>query len=76
MSLEQIRDFLAASDEQEIEPAERNEIDGWRTRTLCEQGYWKQGRGVKGFLRHYLAKMTGEPLCVTVTAFYPKIADR
>lgn len=59
MSLEQIRAFLEASEEIQFEAAEREEVYGWVTRTLCEQEYWKQGRGVKGMLRRYLGKMTG-----------------
>jgi hypothetical protein len=37
LSLEQIRAFLEASDGLEIEAAERGEVYGWMTRTLCEQ---------------------------------------
>lgn len=59
MSLEQIRAFLDASEEIQFEAAEREEVYGWVTRTLCEQEYWKQSRGVKGMLRRYLGKITG-----------------
>lgn len=59
LSLEQIRAFLEASEDLEIEGAERDEVYGWLTRTICEQEYWKQSRQVKGLLRQYLARMTG-----------------
>jgi hypothetical protein len=59
LSLEQIRAFLEASCELEIEAADRDEVYGWMTRTLCEQEYWKQKREVKGLLRQYMGKMTG-----------------
>jgi len=59
LSLEQIRAFLEATEEIEFEAAHREEVYQWITQTLCEQEYWKQGRGVKGMLRRYIAKMTG-----------------
>ena len=59
LSLEQIRAFLQASDEMDFQAADRDEVYGWLTRTLCEQEYWKQGREVKGLLRRYMGKMTG-----------------
>ena len=43
----------------EFEAADRGEVYGWLTRTLCRQEYWKQGREVKGLLRRYIGKMTG-----------------
>ena len=43
----------------EFQAADRGEVYGWLTRTLCEQEYWKQGREVKGLLRRYIGKMTG-----------------
>lgn len=59
LSLEQIRAFLEASEEIEFKAANREEIYAWITATLCQQEYWKQGRGVKGTLRGYIVKMTG-----------------
>ncbi len=59
LSLEQIRAFLEASEGMEIEAADRAEVYEWVTRTLCEQEYWKQGRGTRGMLRLYLGRMTG-----------------
>ena len=59
LSLEQIRAFLAASEEVEFEAANQDEVYEWITRTLCGQEYWKQSRSVKGLLRQYIGKMTG-----------------
>jgi hypothetical protein len=42
LSLEQIRAFLQAREEVQIEATERVEIYGWMTRMLCHQEYWKQ----------------------------------
>jgi transposase InsO family protein len=59
LSLEQIRAFLAASEEVEFEAANQAEVYEWITQTLCGQEYWKQSRSVKGLLRQYIGKMTG-----------------
>jgi transposase InsO family protein len=59
LSLDQIRTFLAASDEFRFEANNREEVYGWVTRTLVEQEYGRQKREAKGLLRRYLAKMTG-----------------
>ncbi len=59
LSLEQIRAFLAASEEIEFEATGRQEVYDWVTRTLCEQEYWRQARETKGLLRLYIARMTG-----------------
>lgn len=59
LSLEQIRVFVAASEEIEFEATGRQEVYGWVTRTLCEQEYWRQSREAKGLLRLYIGKMTG-----------------
>ena len=59
LSLEQMRAFLEASQEVAFEAANRSELYGWITRTLCQQEYWKQGREVKGLVRQYVMKMTG-----------------
>ena len=48
LNLEQIQAFLEASQEIQFEAANRREVYEWITRALCEQEYWKQGRGVKG----------------------------
>jgi transposase InsO family protein len=59
LSLDQIRTFLAASEEFRFEANNREEIYGWVTRTLVEQEYGGQKREAKGLLRSYLGKMTG-----------------
>jgi transposase InsO family protein len=59
LSLDQIRTFLAASDEFRFEANNREEVYGWVTRTLVEQEYGRQKREAKGLLRRYVAKMTG-----------------
>lgn len=59
LSLEQIREFLAASEEFQFEANNREELYGWVTRTLVEQEYGGQKREARGLLRRYVAKMTG-----------------
>jgi hypothetical protein len=59
LSLEQIGEFLAASEEFRFEANNREETYGWVTRTLVEQEYGGQKREAKGLLRSYLGKMTG-----------------
>jgi hypothetical protein len=59
LGLEQIRGFLAASEEFRFEASNRKEIYGWVTQTLVEQEYSRQKRNAKGLLRQYLEKMTG-----------------
>jgi transposase InsO family protein len=59
LSLEQIRTFLAASEEFRFEANNREEVYGWVTRTLVEQEYSRQKREAKGLIRRYVAKMTG-----------------
>ncbi len=59
LSLEQIREFLVASEEFRFEANNREEIYGWVTRTLVEQKYGGQKREAKGLVRSYLEKMTG-----------------
>lgn len=59
LSLEQIRAFLEAAEEVHFEAANRGEVYGWISRTLCGQEYWKQGKAAKGLLRRYVQKMTG-----------------
>jgi transposase InsO family protein len=59
LSLDQIRTFLAASEEFRFEASNREEIYGWVTRILVEQEYGVQKREAKGLLRRYVGKMTG-----------------
>jgi transposase len=59
LSLEQIREFVQASDEIRFKGKGRAEIYAWVARTLRQQRYGCQDRAAKGLLRQYLAKMTG-----------------
>lgn len=59
LSLEQIEAFLDASDELQFEALNRQERYEWIGRTLVEQEYAGLGRGDKGLVRLYLAKITG-----------------
>ncbi len=59
MNLEQIRAFMAASQEIRFEGRNRKEIYNWVRQTATEQQYHVQGKAGKGLLRCYLAKTTG-----------------
>lgn len=59
LSLEQIRQFLEASEQIRFEGEGRTKIYTWVARTLRQHRYQRQGRAAKGLLRQYLAKMTG-----------------
>lgn len=59
LSLQQIREFLQASDEIHFKGKGRTAIYAWVARTLRQQRYSRQDRAAKGLLRQYLAKMTG-----------------
>ena len=59
LSLDQIRAFLEGSQELRFEASNRGELYGWVQRTLVQQEYLCLGRGDKGLVRRYLAKMTG-----------------
>jgi transposase InsO family protein len=59
LSLEQIRAFLAASDEVGFEGRNRAEVYGWVNQALCQQRYQELKRGGRGLVRRYLEKMTG-----------------
>src|SRR5450755_3254141 len=59
LNLEQIEEFLEASQEWQFAAKEREEIYEWLTGVLKQHQYGQQGRGAKGLLRRYLAKMTG-----------------
>jgi hypothetical protein len=59
LGLEQIREFLAASEEFRFEANNREEIYSWVTKTLVEQEYSGQKREGKGLVRSYVGKMTG-----------------
>src|SRR3982751_4754258 len=59
LSLEQIQEFLEASQDLQFEGKERQQIYEWVTSVLRQHQYGQQGREAKGLLRRYLAKMTG-----------------
>ena len=59
LSLEQIRAFLAASDEVEFEGRNRAEVYGWVKQALCQQRYEELNRSGRGLMRRYVEKMTG-----------------
>jgi hypothetical protein len=54
LSVEQVRAFLAASEEFRSEAKSREEIYGWVARTLMEQEYGGQKREAKGLLTLYV----------------------
>lgn len=59
LSLEQIRAFLAASDEVGFVGRDRAEVYGWVNQALCQQRYEELKRRERGLMRRYLEKMTG-----------------
>ena len=59
LNLEEIRRFVAASEEIRFEGHEREQIYGWVERVLCQQEYAQQGKAARGLLRRYIEKMTG-----------------
>jgi transposase InsO family protein len=59
LSLEQVKEFLTASEEFRFEASNREELYDWVTKTLVEHKYNRAGRADKGLLRNYIAKMTG-----------------
>jgi hypothetical protein len=58
-SLEQIRAFLAGSEEVRFEGQRRGEVYAWMERTLVRHRYTSLNRMEKGLLRRYIARMTG-----------------
>jgi len=58
LSPEEIRTFLAASDEIHFEGQGREEIYGWVNETLRQQKYSGLGRKDRGLIRRYIEKMT------------------
>lgn len=59
LSLEQIRGFIAASEELRFESDNRVQRYAWVERVLIEQQYVSQGKVARGLLRRYIEKMTG-----------------
>jgi hypothetical protein len=60
LSREQIRAFLEASEEVHFRGKGRKEVYERVTRLLRRQEYRKQGKVVRGLLRKYMGKMTGQ----------------
>ena len=58
-SLEQMQEFLEASQDLQFEGKERQQVYEWVTSILRQHRYGQQGRAAKGLLRRYLIKMTG-----------------
>ena len=59
LNLEQIREFLKASQDWQFEAKGRPQIYEWVTSVLRQHRYGQQGRAEKGLLRRYLVKMSG-----------------
>ena len=59
LSLDQIRAFLAASEEVQFEGEKREEIYCWVSQTLQSHSYGKRNRAERGLLRSSIAKLTG-----------------
>jgi hypothetical protein len=59
LTLEQIGQFLAASDAVGLKALDREEIYSWVEATLRAQQYERQPKAVRGLLLQYLVKMTG-----------------
>ncbi len=59
VSLEQIRAFLAGSEDVRFAGQRREEVYGWVERTLVRQQYGSLGKPGKGLVRRYIARMTG-----------------
>ena len=59
LGLDQIQAFLDGSQELRFEASDRQELYAWVERTLVQQEYLCLGRRDRGFVRRYVAKMTG-----------------
>jgi len=59
LSLEQIRAFLAASDEVGFRGRNQAEVYGWMNQVLCQQRYEELKRSGRGLVRRYVEKMSG-----------------
>ena len=59
LSGEQIEEFLKGSQEHKFQGKGLAEVYEWITRTLRVQEYRKQGKRMRGLLKHYLQKTTG-----------------
>lgn len=59
LSLDQIQEFLKASEGIRFEGKTREQIYSWVEKVLVHHQYRQQGRRVRGLLRQYVEKMTG-----------------
>jgi hypothetical protein len=59
LSLEGIRDFLAASEGIRFQSGHRQQLYDWVERVLIQQEYGSQGKAARGLVRRYVEKMTG-----------------
>ena len=59
LSLEQIRGFIAASEELRFKSEDRAELYAWVERVLIEQEYSRQSKATRGLLKRCLEKMSG-----------------
>ena len=59
LSLEQIRGFIAASEELRFASEDRVQRYAWVERVLLERQYASQGKAGRGLLHRYIEKMTG-----------------
>ncbi len=62
LTLEQMREFLAASEELDFTPSDRGEIYNLVERTLGRQQYLGLPKKDKGLVRRYLVKLSGRSL--------------
>src|SRR6202021_2964253 len=58
-SLEQIRAFLAGSEEVRFAGQRREEVSAWVEKTLVRQQYTSLDKPDKGLVRRYISRMTG-----------------
>ena len=59
LSLEQIRQLVAASEGLRFESENRRQMYAWVESVLIEHQFKQQGRVARGLLRRYIEKMTG-----------------
>ncbi len=59
LSLEEIQQFLAASEELQFESRDREQMYSFVRKTLVSQTYHQLGKEGKGLVRGYIGKMTG-----------------
>lgn len=59
LSLDQIQEFLKASEGIRFEGKTREQMYSWVEKVLVHHQYRQQGRRVRGLLRQYVEKMTG-----------------